>query len=314
MSCTGRATREGTSAATLLATSDVRFDFADPFVLQTHEVDVAVPVTAGSVYTVRFNVPVSETAWIRSDNSNPYAGGRASNNANHDLVCQVWISDFDSGPVLEARSGVLALGSHGPDARLRVDAGELNGIDVVKDDGSDWGARFHNRQTEFVGGIKLTNAGFLRMTNALQDPGATYAQLDSTGTWTQASDRRLKADVEPFTGVLERVRALRPVSYRYRDQLVGQVPEKQLGFLAQELREELPALVADNGEYLALNYSGLGVVALAGLRELAAERRAELDALHADVAELRALRRELGDPAALRAELARLRDARAARD
>ncbi len=64
------------------------------------------------------------------------------------------------------------------------------------------------------------------------------AVLTIGGTWTNASSRALKQDIEPITSEQARdaVRALQPVGYRYKSEL----DERYVGFIA----EDVPELVA----------------------------------------------------------------------
>ncbi len=64
------------------------------------------------------------------------------------------------------------------------------------------------------------------------------AHLTIGGTWTNASSRALKQDIEPITSEQARntVRALQPVGYRYKSEL----DERYVGFIA----EDVPDLVA----------------------------------------------------------------------
>ncbi|MBC8116105.1 MAG: tail fiber domain-containing protein [Candidatus Saccharimonas sp.] len=64
------------------------------------------------------------------------------------------------------------------------------------------------------------------------------AHLTIGGTWTNASSRDLKQDIEPITSeqAREAVRALQPVGYRYKNEL----DERYVGFIA----EDVPELVA----------------------------------------------------------------------
>ncbi|MEK6259469.1 MAG: tail fiber domain-containing protein [Planctomycetota bacterium] len=66
------------------------------------------------------------------------------------------------------------------------------------------------------------------------------ANLTLGGTWTNASSRALKQDIEPITSeeALNAMRALQPVGYRYKSEL----NERYVGFIA----EDVPELVATN--------------------------------------------------------------------
>ncbi len=67
---------------------------------------------------------------------------------------------------------------------------------------------------------------------------SSTAHLTAGGTWTNASSRTLKQDIEPITSEEARdtVRALQPVGYRYKNEL----DERYVGFIA----EDVPELVA----------------------------------------------------------------------
>ncbi len=86
--------------------------------------------------------------------------------------------------------------------------------------------------------------------------------------WRNNSDRRLKEEIEDLGPVLDRVLGLRPTTFRMQ----GSSPDKAklVGFIAQEVQEQFPTLVSDKYEYLSLNYTDFGVLAIAAIRELAA--------------------------------------------
>ena len=93
--------------------------------------------------------------------------------------------------------------------------------------------------------IGVKAPGFLTMTNASQKSNVTYAQLDGGGAWTQASDRRLKEEIEPLEDLLERARPLEAVTFYYKGQDRERHPERQLGYIAQDVAEVFPQLVVD---------------------------------------------------------------------
>src|SRR5690606_30730813 len=91
--------------------------------------------------------------------------------------------------------------------------------------------------------------------------------LQIAGTLTESSDARLKEEIEPLEGVLDRVLRLQPVTYRFKEG-VNRSREKQIGLLAQDVAEEFPELVKTEADgYLSLSYTQLTAVLLQALRE-----------------------------------------------
>lgn len=103
----------------------------------------------------------------------------------------------------------------------------------------------------------------------------------STTTYSTSSDYRLKENVEPMTGALAKVAALKPCTYTWKsDGSAGQ------GFIAHELQEVVPdcvtgekdAVDADgNPKYQGVDTSFLVATLVAAIQEL----KAEVDALKA---------------------------------
>ena len=81
------------------------------------------------------------------------------------------------------------------------------------------------------------------------------------------SDARLKDNIDTIDGGLERVQELRGVSFNWTNQ-----EEKQLGFIAQEIKEVLPEVVEqDNKGFYTVNYSAVVPVLVEAIKELKAE-------------------------------------------
>ena len=106
--------------------------------------------------------------------------------------------------------------------------------------------------------------------------------LTIAGTLTQASDARAKTDIAPLAGVLGRIGSVHGVSYRFKDGISA--PEgRQIGLLAQEVREAFPELVAEDSEgKLSVAYGNFAAVLLEAVKEqqatIEAQRR-DLDAM-----------------------------------
>lgn len=100
-------------------------------------------------------------------------------------------------------------------------------------------------------------------------------------TWTSSSDERLKTDIETLPDALDKITALRGVSYRWRDETDKTT---HLGVIAQDVQKVYPELVStgDKG-YLGVAYEGLIAPLLQAINEL----KAKNDALLAKRAELK---------------------------
>ena len=117
--------------------------------------------------------------------------------------------------------------------------------------------------------------------------GSITGSSGSTTSYNTSSDYRLKENIQPMTGALTKVAALKPVTYKWKaDGSDGQ------GFIAHELAEVCPDAVS--GEKDAVNEDGSirpqGIdtsFLVATLTAAIQELKAELDATKAEVAALK---------------------------
>jgi hypothetical protein len=99
--------------------------------------------------------------------------------------------------------------------------------------------------------------------------GATIELRGVNGTITcanliETSDARLKEDIAPLTDALDKVVALRGVSYQSKDADGG----AKIGFIGQEVAGVYPELVdTDADGYVALSYSRLTAVLVEAVNE-----------------------------------------------
>lgn len=106
--------------------------------------------------------------------------------------------------------------------------------------------------------------GNLQLYNSLL--GAVPAGTFSTAGLYLPSDRRLKKDIVDLPGsTLGKIMQINPVAYRYDVELAS--APLSIGFLAQDVQTQFPELVAQNGDYLSLNYAGFGVLAIKAIQE-----------------------------------------------
>ena len=93
------------------------------------------------------------------------------------------------------------------------------------------------------------NAGASQSSLTLDGPGnltilGSTATKPGGGSWTAPSDRRLKREVAPYTGGLEELLRLEPISYRYNGR--AGTPDdsaRYVGLDAEEARKVLPDMV-----------------------------------------------------------------------
>jgi len=115
----------------------------------------------------------------------------------------------------------------------------------------------------------------------------TISTNGSTVSYNTSSDYRLKHDIQPMTGALAKVAALKPVTYKWN----ADNSESQ-GFIAHELQAVVPECVtgekdavdADgNPQYQGIDTSFLAATMVAAIQEL----KAELDTVKAELATLK---------------------------
>ena len=117
------------------------------------------------------------------------------------------------------------------------------------------------------------------------------------GAWSVFSDARLKKNVEPLKGALERLLALRGVAFEYKDPAfkLG-LPGRQIGLIAQEVEQVFPSWVDEDPDgYKYVTVRGLEALVVEALRELRQEKDAELESLRAENAEMRSLVSQLSE-------------------
>jgi hypothetical protein len=138
--------------------------------------------------------------------------------------------------------------------------------------------------------------GFYFLGNGYDSIGYRWATWDS--------DARLKADIAVIPGALDRVRALRGVTFHWNDRAHARRADLssglQVGVIAQEVEAVLPEAVSTNADgYKAVEYRDLVPLLIQALKEqdaIATEQAARIAALEADLAAVRAAIAALAAP------------------
>lgn len=147
--------------------------------------------------------------------------------------------NLGGGLILNGRTNDIS--TSGPDVFVNP-TGELC-VNTTTDNG--------NYKVQVNGDIFATSARFTNVANS-----GYYATLSmqTNGTLTTASsDQRLKKNIETIANPLEKVMALRGVTYNWKD---SSMPKRMMGMIAQEVLPVAPELVFQNKKtgYYGINY------------------------------------------------------------
>ncbi len=93
------------------------------------------------------------------------------------------------------------------------------------------------------------------------------------GAWSDSSDVRLKKNIGPLTGALERMLALRGVAFEWKNPAShGDLTGKQMGMIGQEVAKVFPEWVSeDSAGMKLLSIRGFEALTVEAVRELKAE-------------------------------------------
>jgi hypothetical protein len=126
--------------------------------------------------------------------------------------------------------------------------------------------------------VNSTNYGFINEGNGLVKLAnigvANLGQFSmTTGIYTPLSDKNKKKDFEESNIGLNEVLQLKPTLYRMKtDETKG---EKELGFIAQDVKGIIPSAYQESGDFIGLNFNPI----VAALTKAVQELKTELDTL-----------------------------------
>ena len=158
-----------------------------------------------------------------------------------------------TGPIVNGATAELVRGAFGGVVRGYL-VQDQSGIGFCSS-GGQWALKvaYGTTRTEAVGDLSVGAAL------------TVVGNVTANGNVTAYSDARLKKDVERIEGALQKVQALRGVTYTRKDS-----GERQTGVIAQEVQEVLPEAVQE-GEYLSVAYGNLVGLLIEAVKELAME-------------------------------------------
>lgn len=128
----------------------------------------------------------------------------------------------------------------------------------------------------------ITSSGNLGVnTSAPTESLQVNGSIVFNGALISESDERLKDNIETIDGALDKVTAMRGVSFSWKSGNPSKtkvIPDKYLGFIAQEVREVVPELVHENNDgFMSVEYNNTVALLVEAVKEL----NAKVDALTA---------------------------------
>jgi len=156
-------------------------------------------------------------------------------------------------------SGNLGVGTIFPeDYRLRIGT-NLLGFNILNN--------FNNTHWE-----QFVDEDLLFYSNGVNN---LVGRFDHTsGTYTAASDERLKTNIKPMNSVLDKIKQLKPATYQFKS---DKNSREYNGLIAQEVMKVFTSLVSHytnkdrKVDVYTMDYSGFGVIAIKGIQELQAQ-------------------------------------------
>lgn len=162
--------------------------------------------------------------------------------------------------------------------------------------------------------FKLDVNGTVRLQNISAETNASALCIEATGEVTNggagcaASDRRLKKNIAPVKGALEKLIALNGVTFEWKDPAKGST--RQIGLIAQDVLPQFPEAVEQNSKgYYHVNYDGLMGPVVEAIKELYVKWTSTSDELKQQKLMLGQLERKLEiENLALKAENKQLKE------
>lgn len=119
--------------------------------------------------------------------------------------------------------------------------------------------------------LDLEPSGYITGSNVGLGTAPSYklhvqGDIYATGDITAFSDVAIKENIQTIVSPIEKVMALRGVTYTRKD-----TKEDKIGLIAQEVRDVLPELVVEKGGNIGVAYQNMVALLIEAVKELKAE-------------------------------------------
>jgi len=179
-------------------------------------------------------------------------------------------------------NGAIGIGTTDPKRILHVEGGEIHSGAA---NGSTAGFSFANRDAP-NNGAYIENGGegqrwvlysIGKIARLWTGNDKFWVDKDgnvgAAGNIPNKSDMRLKTDIQPLNGVLSKLERIRGVSFVWNDlckSLGCFTGQREIGLIAQEVKEEFPEVVANWGDkgYLGIDYGRFSSILVEAVKEL----------------------------------------------
>ncbi|PWU16368.1 MAG: hypothetical protein C5B50_13700, partial [Verrucomicrobia bacterium] len=200
-------------------------------------------------------------------------------------------------PTVHGSEGMIRLGScsSSGSSHYSWDIGVPQTGDVISGAGYSFGIGITGSSPQF---IVHWSSGFVGVNTVNPDANLSVngsADKPGGGSWSSFSDARLKKNVQQLSHALDKLLALRGVSFEFIDpKKINELEGERIGMIAQEVEQVFPDWVeTGHSGYKKLTYRGFEALTVEALRQLRSEKEAKIEALEQELANQKAANQKL---------------------
>jgi len=157
---------------------------------------------------------------------------------------------------IDGPANCVGIGNKTPAVKLDIDAHGASDILKLHNDSNSTGITIGYSTN--LGSIDLAASQALRIRQGSSTPFLLNTNGVMDGDFNDTSDIALKKDIEDLTNTIDGVKALKPSTFKWIDELRGD--RTKIGFIAQDIEEHFPELI--DGEDGRKSISTIGLVSV----------------------------------------------------